>query len=266
VLAESEYQELLAEFPDHLVGDPGNDGFVNFTIRPGAEVSLGLTPAWREFVNQIRSDATKSALVRASIDAATRRYPYLWRWTLFFRLRNSANYEINLAFSANYAGHFLPPHSDNSYKVLALVFYFAPLGYSNKQEGTWFYRAHSKSVVRESVRRFNRFADSAITRKMPLELLPMTSSHVHNNARSLQEQHAAEAWFYENFTNDLNVSFEANRIAGFVKTQDSFHAVDMRESTYVGPRRSLLINLNLKHSLVARVGQAFRTRVLKLSS
>jgi hypothetical protein len=40
----------------------------------------------------------------------------------------------------------------------------------------------------------------------------------------------------------------------------------MRESTYVGPRRSLLINLNLKHSLVARVGQAFRTRVLKLSS
>jgi len=266
VLADTEYQKLLAEFPDQLVGDPGNDGFVNYTIRPGAEVSLGLTPAWQEFVNQIRSDATKSAMVRASIHAATRRYPRLWRWTLFSRLRNPANYEINLAFSANYAGRFLPPHSDNSYKVLALVLYFAPLGYSNKQEGTWFYRAHSKAVVRESVRRFNRLADSSITRRIPLELLPMTSSNVHNNSRSSQDQQAAEAWFYENFTNDFNVAFEANRIAGFVKTQDSFHAVDMRDSTYVGPRRSLLINLNLKHSLVARAGQAFRTRVLKLSS
>jgi hypothetical protein len=266
VLLESEYQKLLAEFPDHLVGDPGGDGFANFTMRPGAEVSLGLSPAWQDFVNQIRSDATRSAMVRASVRAAMRRYPRLWRWILFSRLRNPTNYEINLAFSANYAGRFLAPHSDNSYKVLALVLYFAPLGYSNEQEGTWFYRARSKSAVRESVRRFNRFADSAITRLMPLELLPMTSSSIHNHAPSLQEQQAAEAWFYENFTNDFNVSFEANRIAGFVKTQDSFHAVDMRDSTYVGPRRSLLINLNLKHSLVARVGQAFRTRVLKLSS
>jgi hypothetical protein len=266
VLAESEYQKLLAEFPDHLVGDPGNDGFANFTIQPGAEVTLGLSPAWREFVNHIRSDATRSAMVHASVHAAMRRYPRLWRWMLFFRLRNPRNYEINLAFSANHAGRFLAPHSDNSYKVLALVLYFAPAGYSNAQEGTWFYRAHSKSVIRESVRRFNRFSDSAITRLTPLELLPMTSAHIHSNARSPQEQQAAESWFYENFTNDFNVSFKANRIAGFVKTQDSFHAVDMRDSTYVGPRRSLLINLNLKHSHVARAGQAFRARVLRLSS
>jgi hypothetical protein len=195
-----------------------------------------------------------------------RRYPVLWRRLLYFRLRNPNNYEINIAFSANYAGRYLPPHTDNSYKVLALVLYFAPLGYFSVEEGTRFFSPRSKAAVRQAVRRFNRLADSRITRHTPLVLQPMTSASIHSGALIAEDELASEAWFREHFDNDFNVEFHANRIAGFVKTQNSFHAVDMRESTYVGPRRSLLINLNLKHSVAARAWQSFRTRVLKLSS
>jgi len=266
VLENDEYSTLLDEFPDHLVGDPGNDGFTNYTVRPNSDVSEDISEQWKAFIKTLRSDAIRRGLVDACLPYTLLRYPALWRWLLYFRLRNPNNYEINVAFSANYAGRYLPPHTDNSYKVLALVLYFAPSGYSSVEEGTRFYVPKSKSALKHAIRRFNRLADSRITRHTPLVLQPMTSSAIHSGALATEEERASETWFRENFNNDFNVEFHANRIAGFVKTQNSFHAVDMRESTYVGPRRSLLINLNLKHSMAARAWQSFRTRVLKLSS
>lgn len=266
VLEITEYETLLGSFPDHLVGDPGADGFVNYTIRPHMSADERLSPEWKNFVTTIRAPETKAALVRACLGEATRRYPAWWRWLLRSRLANPDNYEINLAFSANYAGRYLPPHTDNSYKVLALVLYFASSGYTGVEEGTRFFRANSSAVLREAVRRYNRLSDSRITRATPLQLQPMTSCSIHDGSLQTAQDCANEAWFRENFANDLNIAFHPNRIAGFIKTQSSFHAVDMRESTFEGPRRSILINLNLKHSLAARAWQSFRTRVLRLSS
>lgn len=266
VLEEDEYSTLLSEFPDHLVGDPGNDGFTNYTVRPNAEVSEDISERWMAFIETLRSDEVKRGLVEACLPYTIRRYPALWRYLLYFRLRNPNNYEINVAFSANYAGRYLPPHTDNSYKVLALVLYFAPVGYSSAREGTRFFIPRSKAAVRQAIRRFNRLADSRITRYTPLFLQPMTSAAIHGGALATEDERANETWFRENFDNDFNIEFSPNRVAGFVKTQNSFHAVDMRDSTYVGPRRSMLINLNLKHSLAARAWQSFRTRVLHLSS
>jgi hypothetical protein len=266
VLESKEYERLLASFPDHLVGDPGSDGFVNYTIRPHMSADERLSPEWQNFVTTIRAPETKAALVRACLGEATRRYPAWWRWLLRSRLANPDNYEINLAFSANYAGRYLPPHTDNSYKVLALVLYFASSGYTGIEEGTRFFRANSPAVLREAVRRYNRLSDSRITRATPLQLQPMTSCSIHDGSLQTAQDRANEAWFRDNFANDFNIVFHPNRIAGFIKTQSSFHAVDMRESTFAGPRRSILINLNLKHSLAARAWQSFRTRVLRLSS
>ena len=266
VLEPAEYTKLLAEFPDHLVENPGRDGFSNYTVRPNADILEEISDEWKRFLLILRSEAMKQSLVDACLSSTSRRYPALWRWLLYFRLRNVDNYEINIAFSASYAGRYLPPHADNSYKVLALVLYFAPSGYSSVEEGTRFYVPKSKSALKHAIRRFNRLADSRITRHTPLVLQPMTSAAIHSGSLATEEERASETWFRENFNNDFNVEFHANRIAGFVKTQNSFHAVDMRESTYVGPRRSVLINLNLKHSVAARAWQSFRTRVLKLSS
>jgi hypothetical protein len=266
VLDEEEYRKLLEGFPDHLVGNPGHDKFVNYTIRPNAQVSEQISPEWQDFIATIRSEEVVSRLVKACLEETSRRYPAWWRWLLFFRLRNVRNYEINLAFSANYAGRYLPPHTDNSYKVLALVLYFADPDYSGASEGTRFFRSKSQAVLRQAVKRFNRLADSRITRLTPLQLQPMTSCSIHDGSLKTEQGRSAEKWFYDNFENDFNVSFHPNRIAGFVKTQNSFHSVDMRTSSFEGPRRSLLINLNLKHSLAARAWQSFRTRVLGLSS
>ena len=266
LLDEREYEALLDEFPDHLVGQSGNDGFTNYTIRPNAEISEDISDQWKQFVENLRSDAVKRGLVDACLPSTMRRYPAWWRWFLYFRLRNVNNYEINIAFSANYAGRYLPPHTDNSYKVLALVLYFAPPGYASVEEGTRFFTPRSPRAVKQAIRRFNRLADSRITRYTPLALLPMTSASIHSGALATPEERANETWFRKHFDNDFNIEFCPNRIAGFIKTQNSFHAVDMRNSTYVGPRRSVLINLNLKHSLAARAWQSFRTRVLKLSS
>ena len=266
VLDRSEYDQLLKDFPDHLVGSPGNDRFTNFTIRPNTEASDQLSPEWRRFIAIIRSKEVLSGLVSACLDETTRRYPTWWRWLLYFRLRNVNNYEINLAFSANYAGRYLPPHTDNSYKVLALVLYFADPDYSGASEGTRFFAPKSDEILQEAIRRFNRLSDSKITRFTPLALQPMTSCSIHDGSLDTEPNQMMDKWFYDNFVNDLNVTFHPNRIAGFVKTQNSFHAVDMRNSTIVGPRRSVLINLNLKHSPAARAWQSFRTRILNLSS
>jgi hypothetical protein len=266
VLDNQEFEQLLKHFPDHLVGEPGVDRFVNYTIRPNAQASDKLSPEWRAFIATIRSEEVVSGLIRACLRETSRRYPAWWRWTLYFRLRNVKNYEINLAFSANYAGRYLPPHTDNSYKVLALVLYFADPSYRGASEGTRFFRPKSDAVLREAVKRFNRLSDSRLTRLAPLAIQPMTSCSIRDGSLKTERARRDEDWFYQNFVNDFNVTFQANRIAGFVKTQNSFHTVDMRESTFDGPRRSLLINLNLRHSLLARAWQSFRTRILGLSS
>jgi hypothetical protein len=266
VLNRTEYLRLLASFPDNLISNPGHDGFINYNIRHGDNVSVDLSNEWSHFLECVRSPKVVADLVKATYKHTTRRYPMLWRFLLYPRLRNPRNYMINVAFSANYAGRYLAPHSDNSYKVLALVLYFADPGTDSPTEGTQFYRPRSRKVLRAAIRRFNRLSDSRLTKFTPIELLPMASSFIFNGASSPSEREKNEAWFYENFENDFNVNFFENRIAGFIKTQNSFHAVDMRESTFAGPRRSLLINLNLKHSLPARAWQSFRTRVLGLSS
>ena len=266
VLDEVEYKKLLESYPDHLVGNPAHDRFVNYSIRPNAQVSENLSPEWQDFIATIRSEEVVSRLVEACLAETSRRYPAWWRWLLYFRLRNVRNYEINLVFSANYAGRYLPPHTDNSYKVLALVLYFADLGYSGASEGTRFFRPKSPAALRQAVKRFNRLSDSRITRFTPLTFQPMTSCSIHDGSLETERDRSAEKWFYDNFENEFNVSFYPNRIAGFVKTQNSFHSVDMRTSSFEGPRRSLLINLNLKHSRAARAWQSFRTRILGLSS
>lgn len=266
VLEEDEYTTLLNTFPDRLLGAPGDDKFTNYTIRPNAQIPESISEEWKTFVQVLRSDTVKRGLVKACFSSAYKRYPSLWRWLLRQRLQNVNNYEINIAFSANYAGRYLPPHTDNSYKVLALVLYFAPPGYSNLEEGTRFFTPRSKAVVKQAIRRFNRLADSRITRYTPLALQPMVSCSIHSGALETDEERSNEKWFREHFDNDFNIDFQSNRVAGFIKTQNSFHAVDMRNSAYSGPRLSVLINLNLKHSVAARAWQSFRTRVLKLSS
>jgi hypothetical protein len=55
-------------------------------------------------------------------------------------------------------------------------------------------------------------------------------------------------------------------MAGFIKSHGSFHAVDLRDVALDEPRRTLLINLNLKHSVYVRFGQSFRSRVLRKST
>jgi hypothetical protein len=266
VLDDNEYDRLLAEFPDHLVGQSGPDGFASYTVRPNAAPIRQLSDSWKTFITTIRSDESKKGLVEACLEQTTRRYPTAWRWLLRSRLSNPNNYEINLAFSANYAGRYLPPHTDNSYKVLALVLYLAPRGDTRVDDGTQFFKPRTTSAIKSAVRKYNRLADSRLTRFTPLLLLPMTSCNIHNNCLTKEDVQASELWFERYFENDVSVSFRPNRIAGFIKTQSSFHAVDMRNSTLVGPRRSLLINLNLKHSLVARIGQKFRARILGLST
>jgi len=266
VLDDDEYDRLLAEFPDHLVGQPGFDGFCNYVVGPNSGSLEQLSLGWQHFIQVLCSDDSKKELVQACLKKVMRRYPPTWRWLLRSRLQNPNNYEINVAFSANYSGRYLPPHTDNSYKVLALVLYFAPRGHEGLEEGTRFFRPRSASAVATAVRRYNRLADSQLTRFAPLQMLPMTSCNIHNHCLTAEDVQASEHWFEEQFEEDVNVLFRPNRVAGFIKTQSSFHAVDMRNSTLEGPRRSLLINLNLRHSLAARLGQSFRTKVLGLNT
>lgn len=266
VLDTHEYRKLLDCFPQNLIKGMPEDGGASYEFKSNASIPSELPLEWRQLVDVLKSFEIKQRLVATCFPALLKRYPGYIRWLLFFRLRSARNYDVNLALNVSYCGRFLPPHTDNSYKALALVLYFADFGYSSVIEGTRFFSSNSKTATTSAVRRFNRLADSRVTQLIPLSLQPMTSCNIWNHAKSVEEQNANEAWFLEHFTNDFSVEFRANRIAGFIKTQNSWHSVDMRESVLIGPRRSLLINLNLKHSLAARIGQKFRARVLRLST
>lgn len=265
VLDQDEYDLLLEEFPDSLLSDSRNEGFSGYNVEDERCLEK-LTPAWRNFILTLRSDCVMHELIRACLPSVIKRYPALWRWLTITRLCKLNNYHINIAFGATYSGRYLPPHNDNSYKVLALVLCFAPADFVSTNDGTKFYAPKSKRALKEAVRRFNRLSNSRLMRTIPLVLQPMTSANLLNNALTSEDKRASESWFYGNFDNDFNIDFQQNRIAGFIKTQSSFHAVDMRKSTLVGPRRSVLINLNLKHGVMARKGQKLRVKFLKLNS
>lgn len=122
----------------------------------------------------------------------------------------------------------MPPRNDNSYKALALVLYFPPADFASIEDGTNFYTPNPKRALREALRRFNHLSNSRLTRHTPLVLQPMISTSIYNDTRTSDGETVSVIWFHKNFENDFNVEFQQNRIARFIKTQNSFHAVDMR--------------------------------------
>ena len=267
VLPEFEYAQLLREFPLNLCTSGVDErNFAGYTVDVDHISDSSLSPAWKVFVASLSSQETLEKLVATCSEAATLRYPKWMRPFVRGRLSNPQNYWINVAFNISHGGRYLPPHSDNSYKVLALVHYFTDESEENAASGTIFYRPLTQKATRNAVHRFNRLSDSRIVYRTPLCMLPMTSCNIQNNSVTEIDRAKAELWFHGHFENDFTIPFVRNRIAGFIKTQSSFHAVDLRAIDTARPRQTLLINLNLKHSRIARLGQFLRVRVLQLSS
>lgn len=259
-----EYKLLCEEFPDVLIA-PSED-FGALTVLPDSPIHPNFPPSWTRFLESLRSDEVKNQLVAACYPQTIGRYPRWMQFMIRSRLQNPDNYEVNIAFNLSIGHRYLPPHSDNSYKVLALVLYISTSSTESIEFGTRFYSPKNKTAVRKAVKRFNRLADFALIRNLPLEILPMTSCNIRNNCQEESDCNIAQAWFEDNFLQDFTIGYKSNRIAGFIKTQSSFHAVDMRDAPHHEPRRTLLINLNLKHSSIARLGQSFRSRVLRMST
>lgn len=264
VINPQEYELLCEEFPDALVV-PSND-FGALTIRANLPINSGLTPTWVKFLSNLRSIESRNLLVEACYPQTLKRYPKWIQPLVRSRLQNPDNYEVDISFNLSVGRRYLPPHSDNSYKVLALVLYISKTSTESMVFGTRFYSPKNKTAVREAIKRFNRLGDSALIRNLPLQILPMTSCNIQNHCRSEADCNNAQAWFEDNFLQDFTIGYKSNRIAGFIKTQSSFHAVDMRDAPNHEPRRTLLINLNLKHSGIARFGQSFRSRILRMST
>lgn len=263
VLDYDEYLALVHSFPDELLGDLEREGFSSFRITDASCIPETLSANWKLFLAELLSPDFKKRLINSCLSETVRRYPRIWRWMIYFRLRNPRNYQVRVAISGSLAGRYLPPHTDKSYKVLALVFYFAPTNWMSESEGTRFYVARSRKHLRESIRRFSKLRHSRILRNTPMAILPMMSCAIHSHSGSLNSErdYANEAWFNENFSVIFNAAFEPNKIAGFVKTNNSFHALDMRGSRYPDIRRSVLINLNLRHSLFAKAWQFLEYRL-----
>ncbi len=264
VVATEEYRTLCDEFPDVLIDHEGSFG--SFNIHPSDQIDSRLSRSWMQFLEALRSPSMKEQLVQVCYPHAVSRYPLWMQPMLRNRLRNPNNYEVNIAFNSSTEHRYLPPHSDNSYKVLALVFYVTRFTDESFGLGTHFFSPRNKTAVRDAVKRFNRLADSSLVRKLPLWLLPMTSCNIHNDSRNDRERHDADIWFQSNFCQDFTIGYKGNRMAGFIKSHGSFHAVDLRDVALDEPRRTLLINLNLKHSVYVRFGQSFRSRVLRKST
>lgn len=262
---EHTYDCLLRDFPTSLIAI-NSDGSGGIEILPGAPIDQRLSNTWRILLEDLRSAELKSQLVKLCYEHALCRYPVWQRPFVYLRLRNPDNYQIRISINSSTGGRYLPPHNDNSYKVLALILYLTDRKDEATDLGTIFYLPSSYKARVQAVRRFNRLGNSKLIRHLPLQLLPMTSCNIHNRSRDKADRDQSERWFEHNFRKDVVVGFRRNRLAGFIKTQDSFHAVDLRSLKNDERRNSLLINLNLKHSRIARFGQFIVARVFRTTT
>ena len=266
VLDRDEYELLVRNFPFTLLPPEDSHHYAGLELGPETAADNRVPNCWLKVLNVLHSDEFKSNLVRACHIEVRRRYPVIWRLFVARRVSNPDSYLIRTTLSNNYPNRYLPPHSDNSYKALAMVLYLTLNSVESASQGTRFYTANTRKASAKAIRRYNRLSDSRIVRALPKFVLPMTSCNIHNHCDSDELRSESEGWFHSNFTNNYTVPFGPNRIAGFVKTQDSFHEVDLRGLASEEQRLSLLINLNLKHSMLARFGQFVRRRLMGLNS
>jgi hypothetical protein len=233
------YHALAGSFPTQLLeerlgrhasrqerlalGDPALDAF------------LGKHSAWRDLVDALMSRTfvrDAFAVVGSEIRAAFRRREGLGTLSRqqAVALGLPRLQSLNFDFSLSVSGYRLTPHTDSPKKLLALLLYFPEAtADEGPGAGTRFWRRRGET---------NELRDEwQLKGQLPRLIRASDRVDVVDDAMGAFEVayrrfHVAE--------------YRTNAMSGFVKTNESWHDVDLRDFPEGSRRRVMLYNINLR--------------------
>lgn len=216
------YEQLAATYPDASAGDystntEGKFGFRSSEVANEFDRFCATNPVWGELIDFFASDAfaadTQAALERAL--RAARGAAGLKPWRNYTRRPASNNplhywrsepMKTTFQISMLPPGKVVQPHRDAPRKLVSLMLYFADPDWRDEWGGsTEFYEPIDAS----------RAEEWAPTERVPFEALKPVRS----------------------------AAFRANRLAGFVRSDTSWHGVDPIACPEGRGRKALLVNL-----------------------
>lgn len=221
-LPEDVYEQLYRSYPDAQAGDystneEGKFGFRSSEVADEFEHFCDANPAWRELVDFFSSDAftadAQSALDRALVDARGASGRKRWRNYTHrpvsnnpFHYWRSEPMKTTFQISMLPPGKVVQPHRDAPRKLVSLMLYFAEPDWRDEWGGsTKFYEPIDPS----------RAQGWAATERVPFDALKPVRS----------------------------AAFRPNRLAGFVRSDTSWHGVDPIACPEDRGRKALLVNL-----------------------
>jgi hypothetical protein len=198
-------------------------------------------------------------LFRVQITARARRGS-LRSW-LFFRFLPISLMDVKSDFTLYRRGFQLTPHIDASKKLLALLLYFEDPRASTQERldaqsvgGTGYWRGRRPDVRHKW---FTRLTGQV---GVDPETKPAGSLALARRYGEADPESGDFTEFAIDFERFVHVPPCENTLAGFVKSRDSWHDVDLRNYPHGVRRGAILININLVIPTLARLVAPLRGR------
>ena len=241
-------ERLSATFPDELIMLREGEGFPEYlSLSDGsssASTFLRHNPIWADYVAAWCSEQNLRHCLTVFQDEFSQRYAPMWRWLLKRRLRKLSNLQVSVSLATYTKGFYLPPHSDDKYKVLTVIHYL-PTNDStpDARGGTTFYFPR-EGITRADLRQFTEWSHG-IRRFFPIWMVAILAPDLFR----VSDLTAFRSCFQQSFHH----SYRKNRICGFVKNDWSMHEVNLRGYPTGEVRRSVLINVWVKKHAIVKV-------------
>jgi len=234
-------EKLSATFPDDLIMSREGEGFAEYlSLSDGSSLArtfLQRNPIWADYVAAWCSKQNLQHCLTVFQAEFSKRYAPMWRWILKRRLQKLSNLQVSVSLAAYTRGFYLPPHSDDKYKVLTVIHYL-PTNDSTPEPrgGTTFYFPR-EGTTRADIRQFTEWSHG-VRRFFPIWMIAILSPDLFR----VSDLTAFRSCFQQSFHSE----YRRNRICGFVKNDWSMHQVDLRDYPTGEVRRSVLINVWVK--------------------
>jgi len=242
--------ELRSEYPtDLMISRLKNRLSVNLNFHDGSSETrafLESSPAWQRYYEAFTSQAWLDATIRTFRREFVRRYPLALRPLLAARVLNSSNLEVTVALSFSKRGFLLAPHSDDKFKLLTLIHYLPVQSGAELTGGTGFFLPREGCSLTD-IRQFSEWSRGLRKFLFFYPLAPAIDSSLTRRYEEGEIPNPAErARFEALFERGDYVEYRANRMAGFVKNNWTFHEVDLSDFPEGEFRRAALVNIRLR--------------------
>lgn len=251
-LSEEEFSRLATEFPWQMILQSSDNENFRFRIdeyghRNLYREVLRTRPYLATFLRSLHSHFFIRDLLSTFRAPIVARFPPSARLKrLGLRLAPTWIFDLKVDLTVYKRGFHLTPHTDAVDKVVAILMYFEdPSGEtcdsatSHALGGTRFWRA--KTVEREVAWRDRLTANNPLSHSNET-VLSLTLERKFDSSDSLSDQFSE---FQRDFEQFRFSKARNNHLAGFVKSNISWHSVDLTEYPDNMLRGAILINLNL---------------------